>query len=52
MATLEAFADRGEIRPMDRDDEAGAEEILRRAAAAGIDLPALTAQLTALLCRW
>jgi transaldolase len=46
MATLEAFADHGEIRPMDRDDDAGAEQILRRAAAVGIDLPELTAQLT------
>ena len=46
MSTLEAFADHGEIRPMRVEDEAGAEEILRRAQAAGIDLPELTAQLT------
>lgn len=46
MGTLEAFADHGEIRPMDEGDEAQAEEILRRAQAAGVDLPRLTAQLT------
>jgi transaldolase len=46
MTTLEAFADHGEVRQMHPDDEVRAEEILRQAQAAGIDLPALTAQLT------
>jgi transaldolase len=46
MTTLEAFADHGEIRQMRREDETSAEEILRRAQAAGIDLPKLTAELT------
>jgi transaldolase len=46
MTTLEAFADHGEVRHMRHEDEAHAEEILRRARAAGIDLPQLTAQLT------
>ena len=44
-ATLNAFADHGEIgRPMDADPR-DAEETLRRAEAAGIDLHALTAEL-------
>ena len=44
-ATLNAFADHGEVgRPMDADLR-DAEETLRRAEAAGIDLPALTAEL-------
>ena len=44
-ATLRAFADHGEIgRRMDADLR-GAGETLRRAEAAGIDLPALTAEL-------
>ena len=46
MSTLEAFADHGAIRLMDDDDEVHAEEILRRAQAADIDLAQLTAQLT------
>jgi transaldolase len=46
VSTLEAFADHGEIRPMDHDDETRADEILRRARAAGIDLATITAQLT------
>ena len=36
----------GEIRPMHDEDEPRAEEILRQAHAAGIDLPLLPAQLT------
>jgi transaldolase len=44
-ATLDAFADHGEIRHLLDDNPARAEETLRRAEAAGIDLPALTAQL-------
>ena len=44
-ATLEAFADHGQIRRMRDDDAARAEETLHLAAAAGVDLPALTAQL-------
>jgi transaldolase len=44
-ATLRAFADHGEIgRPMDAD-LGDAEETMLRAEAAGIDLPALTAEL-------
>ena len=46
MGTLEAFADHGEIRQMHDEAEPRAEEILRRAQAAGIDLPEVTAQLT------
>lgn len=46
MSTLEAFADHGEIRHMHREDEPRADEILRQARAAGIDLPKLTAELT------
>ena len=45
-ATLEAFADHGEIRQLRDDDSARAEETLLLAAAAGIDLPALTGQLS------
>ena len=46
MSTLEAFADHGEIRHMHDEDETRADEILRQAQAAGIDLPELTAELT------
>ena len=46
LTTLQAFADHGEIRHLHHEDEARADEILRQAQAAGIDLPALTAQLT------
>lgn len=44
-ATLEAFADHGEVRHVLGDDSAGAQEILRRAAGAGIDLPAIAHHL-------
>ena len=43
-ATLRAFADHGEARPADFDP-AAAQETLRRAGEAGIDLAALTAEL-------
>jgi transaldolase len=44
-ATLRAFADHGDVgHPLDAD-ASQAEETLRRAEEAGIDLPALTAQL-------
>jgi transaldolase len=43
-ATLRAFADHGEARPADFDP-ASAEETLRRAGEAGLDLAALTAEL-------
>jgi transaldolase len=46
MTTLEAFADHGEIRHMQNEDERCADEILHRAQAAGVDLRELTAQLT------
>ena len=45
LATLEAFADHGEVRGVLADNPARAEETLRRAAAAGIDLPAITHEL-------
>jgi transaldolase len=44
-ATLEAFADHGEVTSaidLDTDD---AEQVLRDAAAAGVDLPAITREL-------
>jgi transaldolase len=44
-ATLRAFADHGNVSPTRSADPRAAEEILRRAQEAGIDLPALTAQL-------
>jgi transaldolase len=43
-ATLRAFADHGEVRPA-AFAPAAAGETLRRAARAGIDLDAITAQL-------
>jgi transaldolase len=46
MSTLEAFADHGEIRPMQDEDETCADEILRQAREAGVDLVKLTAELT------
>ena len=44
-ATLEAFADHGEIRRPREEDEIRAEEILSAAEAAGIDLRAITTRL-------
>jgi transaldolase len=44
-ATLDAFDDHGEIRQLLDDNPTRAEETLRRAEAAGIDLSALTTQL-------
>jgi transaldolase len=44
-ATLRAFADHGNVRRTRSADSGAAEEILRRAEEAGIDLAALTAQL-------
>ena len=43
-ATLRAFADHGEVAPSDRPRRRRG-GILRRAGAAGIDLPAITAEL-------
>jgi transaldolase len=44
-ATLRAFADHGNVNRTQSADSGAAEEILRRAEEAGIDLAALTAQL-------
>jgi transaldolase len=44
-ATLDAFADHGDVRPRRDDDERRAEAVLGAAGAAGIDLPAITARL-------
>jgi transaldolase len=44
-ATLNAFADHGEVGPPIADDPRRAEAILRAAERAGIDLPAITADL-------
>ena len=44
-ATLDAFADHGEVRHLLDDNPIRAEETLRRAEAAGIDLPSITTQL-------
>ena len=44
-ATLRAFADHGDVGPLMDADARQAEEILGRAEHAGIDLPALTAEL-------
>jgi transaldolase len=44
-ATLRAFADHGEIGPLLETDASAAEETLRDAATAGIDLDSLTAEL-------
>jgi transaldolase len=44
-ATMRAFADHGEVRPSIGAAGRDAEDILRRADASGIDLPALTAEL-------
>jgi transaldolase len=44
-ATLRAFADHGEVGPPLDPDARGADEVLRRAAAAGVDLTAVTADL-------
>jgi transaldolase len=44
-ATLRAFADHGQVSRTGSDDAAAAEDTLRRAEEAGVDLAAVTAQL-------